>query len=73
MIEASGAENWEKAATKLLNFCCKLKGAYWFAEPVDPVKFNIMDYFDIVNRPMDLSTIRKKLLHNCYNSASEFV
>jgi hypothetical protein len=50
-----------------------LKGAYWFVDPVDPVKFNIIDYFDIISRPMDLSSVRKKLMHNCYHSAAEFV
>lgn len=73
IVEATSGESWEKIATKILTLCCKLKGAYWFLEPVDPVKFNIMDYFDIIARPMDLSTVRKKLSHNCYKSASEFV
>ena len=32
-----------------------------------------MDYFDIVSKPMDLGTIKKKLSHNCYANASQFV
>lgn len=52
--------------------CWKLKGAYWFQDPVDPVKYNIMDYFDIVNRPMDLGTIKRKMQHNAYASAKQF-
>ena len=51
----------------------KLKGSYYFTEPVDPVKYNIMDYFDIVSKPMDLGTIKKKLAHNCYRGADHFV
>lgn len=51
----------------------KLKGSYWFQEPVDVAKFNILDYFDIVTNPMDLGTVRKKLIHNCYASAKEFL
>jgi hypothetical protein len=51
----------------------KQKGAYWFLEPVDPVKYNIMDYFDIVAKPMDLGTIKKKLHHNVYKNLSHFV
>jgi bromodomain-containing factor 1 len=51
----------------------KLKGAYYFAEPVDPVKYNIMDYFDIVTRPMDLNTVRRKLAYNCYGTAGHFM
>ena len=51
----------------------KLKGSYWFSEPVDPVKYNIVDYFDVISNPMDLSTVRKRLAHNYYGSVDEFV
>lgn len=57
----------------MLANCWKLKFAFWFYEPVDPVKFNIMDYFDIISKPMDLGTVKKKLNHNVYESAQEFV
>lgn len=58
---------------KILHLCSKLKGAYYFLEPVDPVKFNIMDYFDIVTQPMDLSTVKKKMQHNCYANPEQFI
>jgi len=58
---------------KILAFCVKQKGSYWFTEPVDPVKYNIMDYFDIVSRPMDLGTVKKKITHNCYHSPKDFI
>lgn len=58
---------------KVMNQCWKLKGAFWFQEPVDPVKYNIMDYFDIVTRPMDLGSVKRKMQHNVYTSALEFV
>ncbi len=32
-----------------------------------------MDYFDIISKPMDLSTIKKKLTHNVYANANSFV
>jgi hypothetical protein len=38
-----------------------------FQEPVDPKKFGISDYFEIVKNPMDLGTIKKKLTHNVYS------
>ena len=41
--------------------------------PVDPLKYNIIDYFDIIKTPMDLGTVRKKLQHNCYREAVEFI
>ncbi|KAJ8298017.1 hypothetical protein KUTeg_024548 [Tegillarca granosa] len=32
-----------------------------FRQPVDPILLQIPDYFDIVKKPMDLATIRRKL------------
>ncbi|XP_010559279.1 PREDICTED: transcription factor GTE12-like isoform X2 [Tarenaya hassleriana] len=43
-----------------------------FDEPVDPVKLNIPDYFSVVSKPMDFSTIGCKLVKNGYNSKEEF-
>jgi len=37
-----------------------------FEEPVDPVKLNLPDYFDIIKYPMDLGQIRKKLESGSY-------
>ena len=58
---------------KVLAQCMKLKGSYWFQEPVDPAKYNILDYFDVISTPMDLGTVRKKMMHNCYGRADEFI
>ncbi|KAJ1565674.1 hypothetical protein HK096_000398 [Nowakowskiella sp. JEL0078] len=43
-----------------------------FLYPVDPVALNIPTYFDIIKRPMDLSTIRRKLDSGTYESGDEF-
>lgn len=43
-----------------------------FMEPVDWVKFNIPDYPKIIKKPMDVSTIRKKLEADEYEDAEEF-
>ena len=32
-----------------------------FRKPVDPVRWNIPDYYQVVRQPMDLSTIERKL------------
>jgi hypothetical protein len=72
VLERGGAENWEKVAMKVMSQVNRLKGSYWFQEPVDPNKFGIVDYFDVISHPMDLGTLRKKLTHNCYGGPKEF-
>lgn len=59
---------WLRAASRVLTLCWKAKGGYYFHDPVDPVKYNVDDYFDIITEPMDFGTIRKKLNTNVYNS-----
>ncbi|KXS17531.1 hypothetical protein M427DRAFT_54476 [Gonapodya prolifera JEL478] len=44
----------------------------WFSLPVDPVQLGIPHYFDIIKHPMDLSTIRRKLDHQEYDSVDGF-
>lgn len=43
-----------------------------FHLPVDTVKLRLPDYFDIIKRPMDLGTIKKRLDNNYYWSVLEF-
>lgn len=44
-----------------------------FLTPVDPVKLNIPDYFDIIKQPMDLGTIKRMLATSEIKSREEFV
>lgn len=44
-----------------------------FRDPVDPHKLGIPDYFDIIKRPMDLQTIRRKLDSGQYKDPWEYV
>ncbi|XP_044255376.1 CREB-binding protein-like isoform X6 [Tribolium madens] len=44
-----------------------------FRQPVDPQTLGIPDYFDIIKRPMDLSTIKKKLDIGQYTDPWEYV
>ncbi|CAG9863013.1 unnamed protein product [Phyllotreta striolata] len=44
-----------------------------FRQPVDPQTLGIPDYFDIVKRPMDLSTIKRKLDIGQYADPWEYV
>jgi len=58
--------------TKILHHLMKQQFAWPFLEPVDPVKLNIMDYFDVVKTPMDLGTIQKNLEAGEYDSVDAF-
>jgi bromodomain-containing factor 1 len=53
--------------------CWRAKGAFFFQEPVDPIKFNIPDYLAKIDNPMDFTTIKKKLSHNCYKNPEAFI
>ncbi|KAF0488722.1 Bromodomain-containing protein [Gigaspora margarita] len=46
--------------------------AYPFYEPVDAAKLGVPDYYRIITRPMDLSTINTKLENDHYVNADEF-
>lgn len=50
----------------------KHKRAIAFLDPVDPIQFNIPDYFDIVKNPMDLGTVEKKLMNEEYPTVEAF-
>ncbi|XP_009986895.1 PREDICTED: bromodomain testis-specific protein-like [Tauraco erythrolophus] len=44
-----------------------------FHQPVDAVALNLPDYYSIIKKPMDLSTIQKRLEHNYYTKAAECI
>ena len=46
--------------------------AFPFLNPIDPEKDELDDYFDVIKKPMDLSTVRSKILGNTYSSLDEF-
>lgn len=66
-------ESWEKLASKMLYQLWKVPQSWIFQEPVDPVKLEIPDYLEIIKKPMDFDTIRKRLLQNDYGSLQEFL
>jgi len=47
--------------------------AWPFHHPVDVVKLNLPDYYDIIKKPMDLGTIKKQLENQEYYSAKECI
>merc|ERR1712227_711930 len=49
----------------------KHKHAWPFQKPVNPKELGLPDYFDVIKKPMDLSTIRKKFDQKKYNFGRE--
>ena len=47
--------------------------AWPFHTPVDTIKLGLPDYFEIIKKPMDMGTIKKRLENNYYWSAEECV
>jgi len=61
-----------RAAKLLLSTLMKHKNAWPFNQPVDPVALGIPDYFDVIQNPMDLSTIKTKLDKGSYPTIGAF-
>lgn len=55
--------------TKLMNH----KWAFPFMQPVDPEALHIPDYFSIIKNPMDLGTIRTRLVNGELSNEDEYV
>lgn len=58
---------------KVLGVLLKHRAAIPFEKPVDTVKLNIPHYHQIIKRPMDLASIKKRLKNNYYWSAAECI
>lgn len=71
-LNTTTADSWEKVALKIVTKCISLKCAYFFLDPVDLIKLNIPDYFDVVSQPIDLKTVKQRLLHNYYSDPHSF-
>ena len=48
----------------LIRNLCLVKAAKPFLKPVDSVALQVEDYYDIVLNPIDLTTMKKKILNN---------
>ncbi|XWS18573.1 hypothetical protein CRYUN_Cryun32bG0056600 [Craigia yunnanensis] len=57
----------------LLKALMKHPAGWVFNKPVDPKALKIPDYFSIIKKPMDLGTIKSKLVKNTYLDIEEFV
>ncbi|KAJ3020641.1 hypothetical protein HKX48_000487 [Thoreauomyces humboldtii] len=61
-----------KSCAKLLLELSKHASAWPFKAPVDPTVAAAPDYFDIIKRPMDLSTVERKLSSLQYSEVQDF-
>jgi len=66
-------DQWEKAATRILTTIQRDQKAYIFANPVDPIALGIIDYYTIVQNPMDFATIKNKLKEHKYQRIQDFM
>ncbi|KAJ3301783.1 hypothetical protein HDV03_000322 [Kappamyces sp. JEL0829] len=57
---------------KIMKKLLAQKAANWFLVPVDPVALQIPTYFEVIKRPMDLGTVKKKLDAGEYDGDEDF-
>ncbi|KAJ5109036.1 hypothetical protein N7456_005711 [Penicillium angulare] len=60
-----------KFLTKCIASLKRMHDSRFYREPVDPIKLNIPNYVQVIERPMDLGTIERKLKANEYSSAKQ--
>ena len=51
---------------------CYMSDETWFSVPVDIEELGIPDYFEVIEHPMDLGSVKEKLNTSKYNSPDEF-
>ncbi len=66
-------ESWDKVARRLLSNLKKSPHARNFQEPVDPKRDNAPNYHSVIQEPMDLSTVKQRLITNYYHRMQEFL
>ena len=65
-------DSWEKLAKQLMNVLWKVKDAELFHKPVDPIELNVPNYYDVIKRPMDFLTVKRKLNNCVYTNLKEY-
>jgi hypothetical protein len=68
----TGHPSWMQACTEAVEALMKMPGARDFSIPVDAAALGLHDYFDVVKNPMDLGTIKSKLMSQVYEDAHDF-
>ncbi|KAF4659947.1 hypothetical protein FOZ61_003477 [Perkinsus olseni] len=77
--KAAGLErtSWQAYCLKIIAslMCLDIRGvkyADWFLRPIEPERHGLPDYYQLVEDPMDLTTVQVKLYLNAYNTPQEF-
>ena len=65
-------ESWEPEALKVINELLKLPETEIFKYPVDPIENNVPNYYEVIKKPMDFSSIKKKIRRRQYTNFKEF-
>ena len=65
-------ESWEPEALKVLKELLKLPETEIFKYPVDPIENNVPNYYEVIKKPMDFSSIKKKIRRRQYTNFKEF-
>jgi ankyrin repeat protein len=67
-----GPGGWQSACKRVLQKLMNHRSAGPFLRPVDPVVLGIPDYFTVIKEPMDLGTVKTRLMGGYYPSAQQF-
>lgn len=62
----------QKRCLEVMDKLCSRRTSQMFANPVDPERDSCPNYFDKVKTPMDLGTVRTKLLSGQYKSVADW-
>jgi len=68
----TGFDETRPELQRILSLMRKHPNAWPFNYPVDPVALGLPDYFDRIKKPMDFSTVQKKLDSGQYMNSEEF-
>jgi len=63
---------WQSQCGRMLESLMQTKAAAWFLTPVNPAQLGLNDYFTVIKNPMDLGTVKTRLLGGYYQNPEDF-
>lgn len=63
-------KTWKQNCLELLNYILEREDSSPFRSPVDPIQYP--DYSQVIDTPMDLTTVKEQLISDLYDSPLEF-